>query len=264
MTKGPSLDEQRADGKARLLAAIAGVNRGADLLLKDLPEDQAEIDAAIEALERINPNRNALAAPEVNGRWELVYTTSASILGTGRPAVMRPQGKIYQLIDTDHLTASNWEAGWPFSKVFATLEPQTATKVRPVHTVPTPRSISSHPDLDPLPELSHPDLLPHTPHTIHSPRTNPVTAVPPPCTLHTYIYTYIHIYIYTYTFLQVRVQFRQFRIFGLIPVKAGEGAAGWIDITYLDEEMRIARGDKGNTFVLLQTDPDARVERKGW
>ena len=77
-------------------------------------------------------------------------------------------------------------------------------------------------------------------------------------------FTCIHIYIYTYTFLQVRVQFRQFRIFGLIPVKAGEGAAGWIDITYLDEEMRIARGDKGNTFVLLQTDPDARVERKGW
>jgi hypothetical protein len=33
---------------------------------------------------------------------------------------------------------------------------------------------------------------------------------------------------------------------------------GELAMTYLDEEMRISRGDKGNLFVLLMDDPDAR------
>jgi hypothetical protein len=35
-------------------------------------------------------------------------------------------------------------------------------------------------------------------------------------------------------------------------------AAGELAITYLDEEMRISRGDKGNLFVLLMDDPEDR------
>lgn len=34
--------------------------------------------------------------------------------------------------------------------------------------------------------------------------------------------------------------------------------AGELAVTYLDEEMRISRGDKGNLFVLLMDDPDDR------
>lgn len=34
--------------------------------------------------------------------------------------------------------------------------------------------------------------------------------------------------------------------------------AGELAITYLDEEMRISRGDKGNLFVLLMDDPEDR------
>jgi hypothetical protein len=33
---------------------------------------------------------------------------------------------------------------------------------------------------------------------------------------------------------------------------------GELAMTYLDEQMRISRGDKGNLFVLLMDDPDAR------
>jgi hypothetical protein len=32
-----------------------------------------------------------------SGKWELLYTTSASILGTGRPPLLRPSGPIYQV-----------------------------------------------------------------------------------------------------------------------------------------------------------------------
>lgn len=57
---------------------------------------------------------------------------------------------------------------------------------------------------------------------------------------------------------KVAVQFKTFKIFGLIPISAPASAKGELAMTYLDDEMRISRGDKGNLFVLLMDDPDAR------
>ena len=58
---------------------------------------------------------------------------------------------------------------------------------------------------------------------------------------------------------RVKVQFKTFRILGLIPVQAPESARGELEFTYLDENMRICRGDKGNLFVLLMSDRKARL-----
>ena len=57
---------------------------------------------------------------------------------------------------------------------------------------------------------------------------------------------------------RVRVQFKTFKLLGLIPVTAPPSAVGQLEITYLDDELRVSRGDKGNLFVLLQDDPDDR------
>ena len=52
--------------------------------------------------------------------------------------------------------------------------------------------------------------------------------------------------------LQVNVQFTQFKIFGLIPVTAPDSAKGSLNTTYLDEELRISRGDKGVSISFKQ------------
>ncbi len=49
---------------------------------------------------------------------------------------------------------------------------------------------------------------------------------------------------------QVTVQFKEFKLLGLIPVKAPPTATGELQVTYLDEELRVSRGNKGNLFVL--------------
>ncbi|KAA8536527.1 hypothetical protein F0562_029005 [Nyssa sinensis] len=44
-----------------------------------------------------------------------------------------------------------------------------------------------------------------------------------------------------------------------IPIKAPGRARGELEITYLDEELRASRGDKGNLFILKMVDPSYRV-----
>lgn len=80
----------------QLLDVIAGLNRGvsADEI------DRAKVDELAQELEKINPTKQPLKSPLVNGQWELIYTTSASIIGTKKPPYLRPQGPIYQLIGT--------------------------------------------------------------------------------------------------------------------------------------------------------------------
>ncbi|MCL7035194.1 hypothetical protein MKW94_017887 [Papaver nudicaule] len=166
--------------KDELLQAIAPLDRGADAT----PEDQERIDKLARELEKVNPVKEPLKSDLLNGKWELIYTTSASILQTQRPKLLRSRAN-YQAINADILRAQNMES-WPFfNQVTADLTPLNSRKVA--------------------------------------------------------------------------VQFDQFKILGLIPVKAPGRARGELEITYLDEELRVSRGDKGNLFVLKMIDPSYRV-----
>ena len=53
---------------------------------------------------------------------------------------------------------------------------------------------------------------------------------------------------------RVAVQFKEFKILGLLPITAPDSARGKLDTTYLDEELRVSRGDRGNLFVLERYD----------
>ena len=48
---------------------------------------------------------------------------------------------------------------------------------------------------------------------------------------------------------KVAVRFRKFGL-GPLRVKAPSSATGELDTTYLDETLRVSRGDKGSLFVL--------------
>ena len=79
---------------AQLLSAIEPLDRGAAASEDDI----ARVESLASAVERLNPNPRSLEAPEINGKWLLVYTTSRAILGTSRPQWFRPSGPIYQYI----------------------------------------------------------------------------------------------------------------------------------------------------------------------
>lgn len=167
--------------KKELLEAIAPLDRGAAATA----EDAARVDEIARELEALNPTKEPLMSPFLNGKWELLYTTSSSILKKERPKLLRPNGAIYQAINADTLRAQNLET-WPyFNQVTANLEPVNAKKVI--------------------------------------------------------------------------VNFDFFKIGGLISVKAPGRARGELEITYLDDELRVSRGDRGNLFVLIMDDPTYKI-----
>ncbi|THG03167.1 hypothetical protein TEA_026399 [Camellia sinensis var. sinensis] len=150
--------------KEELLEAIAPLDRGADATPEDQQRiDQFEVNECVgvgihinpliaRKLEAVNPTKEPLKSDLLNGKWELIYTTSKSILQT---------------------------------QVTADLTPLNARKVA--------------------------------------------------------------------------VKFDFFKIGGVIPIKAPGRARGELEITYLDEELRVSRGDKGNLFILKMIDPSYRV-----
>ncbi|KNA16791.1 hypothetical protein SOVF_085680 [Spinacia oleracea] len=166
--------------KLELLEAIQSLDRGADAT----PEDQQRIDQLTCKLEAVNRTKEPLKSDLLNGKWELIYTTSKSILQTQRPKFLRSRVN-YQAINADTLRAQNMETGPFFNQVTADLTPVNSRKVA--------------------------------------------------------------------------VKFDYFKIGGLIPVKAPDSARGSLEITYLDEDLRVSRGDKGNLFILKMVDRSYRI-----
>ena len=69
-------EEKAARLKEELLAAIAPLDRGAEAT----PEDKDRVDQIARRLEEARPAKEPLKSDLLNGKWELLYTTSTSIL----------------------------------------------------------------------------------------------------------------------------------------------------------------------------------------
>mmetsp|Transcript_27538 Transcript_27538/g.61176 ORF Transcript_27538/g.61176 Transcript_27538/m.61176 type:complete len:204 (-) Transcript_27538:28-639(-) len=62
---------------------------------------------------------------------------------------------------------------------------------------------------------------------------------------------------------KVKVQFKKFKV-GPAGFAAPEGLKGELSVTYLDDEMRISRGDQGNVFILVRESNKRREADKIW
>jgi PAP_fibrillin len=78
----------------QLLAAISKLQRGAAATAAD----KVDVDLLARQLESLQNTTCALDDARINGKWELLYTTSDFILGVNRPGFLRPSGPIFQYI----------------------------------------------------------------------------------------------------------------------------------------------------------------------
>ena len=194
--------------KAKLLAAIAGKNRG---ILATTIEQQA-ILAAITELELRNPHPRPLttAVDLLAGNWQLVYTSSQSLLGIDKFPLV-DLGTIYQCIRPTAGTIYNIAEVTSLIpglnglvSIVATFTPVNESRVN----VQFNRSIVG---LQKLIDYSDPDRL--------------ITAIE---------------------------NGQKFTAIDL-PINRREGREpAWLEITYLDENLRIGRGNEGNVFVLTK------------
>ena len=122
---GPAPSAAALQAKEELLKSLEGIDRGAAAS----EEQAANVDALAAALEVLNPTDDPLSSARLNGQWELLYTTSASILGTSKPKWLRPWGKILQALDAGSLRAENLEGAPLFNAVRAKLTPRGADDI---------------------------------------------------------------------------------------------------------------------------------------
>lgn len=189
-------------GKAALIDAIAGTNRG---LLATESQKQA-ILAAIAKLEDFNPTPRPLEATNLlDGNWRLLYTTSRALLNLDRFPLCK-LGQIYQCIRVETTSVYNIAEiyGLPYLEglvsVAARFEPVSERRV----LVKFQRSVIG------LQRLIGYD----------SP-TN---------------------------FIQQIESGKKFTAIDF-PIKSDQ-QQGWLDITYIDDNLRIGRGNEGSVFVL--------------
>ncbi|MEH1765518.1 MAG: PAP/fibrillin family protein [Nostoc sp.] len=192
-------------GKAALIDAIAGTNRG---LLATEAQKQA-ILAAIATLEDFNPTPRPVEASNLlDGNWRLLYTTSKALLNLDRLPLCK-LGEIYQCIRVETTSVYNIAEiyGLPYLEglvsIAAKFEPVSGRRVQ----VKFERSIIG---LQRLIEYNSP-----------------------------------------VTFIQQIEEGRKFP--GIDVAINSDKQQGWLDITYIDNDLRIGRGNEGSVFVLTKT-----------
>lgn len=187
-------------GKAALLEAIAGKNRG----LLATERDKQAILMAIARLEDRNPTPRPVEAGILDGDWRLLYTTSRGLLNIDQLPLLK-LGQIYQCIRVQTKSVYNIAEiyGLPYLEglvsVTARFEPISERRVQ----VKFERSIIG---LQRLISYQSPmDLI---------------------------------------------QQIETGKKFAAIDFRLERDQQGWLDITYLDDNLRIGRGNEGSVFVL--------------
>eukprot|EP00913_Durusdinium_trenchii_P032420 g30355.t1 len=231
-----------------LVGAIQGLRRGA--LKKELLElisttqrgsdesQNAEVQRLFTDLEGLSPISEPLSSlklrlcDELRGDWELVWTTSAAILGLGRPGFLKPLEDGTSGMEGPGSLALYWD-----QPILQFLDPQAGV-ARNLEFTPLGcnRVDASIVPLGPGQREAFVSRLDdfllfkqgaeEKPGGSYLPQAEGLEKT------------------------TVGVRFKTFTLFGLIPVPAPENATGILQVTYLDDDLRLSRGDRGNLFVL--------------
>ncbi|CAJ1456558.1 unnamed protein product [Effrenium voratum] len=203
-------DWRRNSLKEELLAAVAGSQRGAD------GSKTEEVQSLFSQLEQLNPTGEPLASSSLRGDWELLWTTSDSILGLGRPPFFRPmQDKpILQFLDPEAGVARNLE----FTPLGCN---RVDASIVPLGPEQRDAFVSRLDDF-----LLFKQGAEEKPGGSYLPEDQSLEKT------------------------TVGVRFKTFTLFGVLPVSAPDSATGILQVTYLDDDLRLSRGDRGNLFVL--------------
>ncbi|WP_121968980.1 PAP/fibrillin family protein [Leptolyngbya sp. BC1307] len=218
--------------KTDLRNAIAQKNRG----LSATETDRQMIASAIAQVEDRNPTPDPLTAPELlAGDWRLLYTTSQDLLGIDRLPFIQ-LGNVYQCVRPDLSRIYNIAEikGLPYCEglvsVAANFEPAPSDySTREANQVPLSESLS--PSAPPLSKrcvnvrfnravLGLQRLLDYRSPAQFVDRLNAAEKMSP-------------------------LQGIDFSI-------DADRQQGWLEITYLDRDLRIGRGNRGSLFVLTK------------
>ena len=208
--------QRRSALKQELLSVVEASQRGADESQND------RMGTLFAELEGLNPTTEPLTSGELKGDWELLWTTSASILGLGRPPFFRPaqDQPILQYLDPAGGVARNLE--------FTPLGPNRVdAEILPLGPEQREAFVSRLDDF-----LLFKQGAEESPGGTYLPRVEGLEKT------------------------TVGVRFKVFTLFGLLPIQAPASATGILQVTYLDDELRLSRGDRGNLFVLRKVSSD--------
>lgn len=200
-----------SEQKRTLLSLVAGTARGA----AEPDGRRKEIIEAFEALEQRNPTAAPVQSELLKGDWELLWTSSESILGSNRPFFLQPlpEKPILQFLDPAEGVARNLEDTMlGRNTVDAEITPLTR-EGRDKFASKLDNFLFFKYGAE---EKAGGTYLPE----VELERTT------------------------------VGVRFKKFTILGLLAITAPEQATGILEVTYLDDELRLSRGDRGNLFVL--------------
>jgi hypothetical protein len=218
-------------GKAELLAALAGKNRG---VLAN-PTDRQAILALAAQLEDRNPTPHPLASTDLAGDWQLLYTSSTELLGLDRFPLVK-LGPIYQCIRPQTQRVYNVAElyGVPWCEGLVSV----VASFRPATEPATGTGSSSG----------------QTPDQTSGQTSGKRVVVQ----FERAIIGLQRIYGYqspSQWVSKIEAGQRFFPLDFPIQPRTGTGTgtgkeAAWLETTYLDQDLRISRGNQGNLFIL--------------
>ncbi len=175
------------------------------------PDEKQAILAAIAQLEERNPTPQPLTSPWLDGNWRLLYTTSTGILGLDRVPLFQ-LGTVYQCIRAEEAKLYNIAeiAGPPFLEGIVSIAASFTPSTDPFNATKRVQVKFERFIVGPRRLLGY-----------QSPAQ----------------------------FIQAIAAGQKFTALDS-RIDPNREQRGWLDVTYLDADLRIGRGNEGSVFVL--------------